>query len=88
MNRKIAFTALSVAIVLGSASAAAAAANKHADAHQAFGSADGGKTLVDPRDAYWAKRKGGSDTTWCDSDPQCNGWGEWLQRVSTGKLKY
>ena len=87
MNRKIAFTALSLAIVLGSVSGAAAAAKKHTNAGQAYGSANAGKTLVDPRDAYWTKRKGGGDPTWCDADPACNGWGEWLQAVSTGKLK-
>jgi hypothetical protein len=88
MNRKIAFSALSVAIAFGSASAAVAAAKKHTDAHQAYGSAAGGKILVDPRDAYWTKRKPGGDTSWCDSDPKCNGWGEWEQAVTTGKLKY
>jgi hypothetical protein len=88
MNRKIAFTALSLAIVLGSASGAMAAAKKHTDAGQAYGSAAGDKTLVDPRDAYWAKRKAGNDTTWCDSDPKCNGWGEWEQAVISGKMKY
>ena len=88
MNRKIAFTALSVAIVFGSASGAVAAAKKHADAGQAYGSAAGGKTLVDPRDAYWAKRKPSSDLTSCDSDPKCNGWGEWEQAVISGKMKY
>jgi hypothetical protein len=87
MNRKIAFAALSLAIVLGSASAAAAAAKKNGNAGEAYGSA-AGKTLTDPRDAYWAKRKGGSDTTWCDSDPSCNGWGQWLEAVSSGKMKY
>jgi hypothetical protein len=87
MNRKLAFTALSLAIVLGNASIAAAAAKKHTDAGQAYGAATGDKTLVDPRDAYWAKRKGGGDQTWCDADAQCNGWADWLQAVSTGKLK-
>jgi type IV secretory pathway TrbL component len=86
MNRKLAFTALSLAIVFGSASIAMAAAKKHTDARQAYGSATG-KTDVDPRDAYWAKRKGGSDETWCDADAQCNGWNEWLQAVNSGKLK-
>jgi hypothetical protein len=88
MNRKIAFTALWVAIVFGSASAAVAAAKKHADAGQAYGSAAAGNTPADPRDAYWTKRKAGGDMTWCDSDPKCNGWGEWEQAVITGKLKY
>jgi hypothetical protein len=87
MNRKIAFIALSMAIAFGSASAAAAAAKKHTEAGQAYGSATGGKTMVDPRDAYWASRKGGSDPTWCDADANCNGWNNWLQAVSTGRLK-
>jgi hypothetical protein len=82
---KIIFTALALTIVCGSVSVAAAA-KKHTDPRQAYGSA-AGKTVVDPRDAYWAKRKGGGDTTWCDADAQCNGWGEWLQGVSSGKLK-
>lgn len=86
MNRKTAFIALSLAIVLGGASGAMAAAKKHTDPGQAYGSA-AGKTMVDPRDAYWAKRKGGGDTTSCDADPACNGWGAWLQAVSSGKLK-
>src|SRR5260221_4045400 len=88
MKRMTAFTALSVAIIVGSVSGAMAAAKKHTDAHLAYGSADGGKTLVDPRDAYWAKRKSGGDMTWCDADEKCNGGADWVQAVSTGKLKY
>jgi hypothetical protein len=87
MSRKIAFTALCLAIVFGSASMAAAAAKKHTDAGQAYGSA-ADKSPTDPRDAYWAKRKGGGDQTWCDADASCNGWGAWLEAVSTGKMKY
>jgi hypothetical protein len=75
MNRKLAFAALSLAIVMGSVFAAAAAEKKHG-------------ALADPREAYWAKHKGGSNPTWCDSDPSCNGWGEWLGAVSAGKMKY
>jgi hypothetical protein len=86
MNSKIVFTALSLAIVLGSASMAAAAAKKHTEAGKAYGSAAG--TTVDPRDAYVAKHAGGTNPTWCDSDPSCNGWGAWLEAVSTGKMKY
>jgi hypothetical protein len=85
MKRNIAITTLALAIVLGSASVTMAA-KKHMDPRQAYGSA-AGNTVVDPRDAYWAKRKGGGDTTWCDADPQCNGWGEWLQGVNSGRLK-
>jgi hypothetical protein len=88
MNRKTAFTALSVAIVLGSASAAFATTKKHTDARQAYGSEAGGISSVDPRDAYWAKRKGpNTNPGWCDMDAQCNGWGQWLEEVSTGKRK-
>jgi hypothetical protein len=87
MNSKIVFAALSLAIVLGSASvAAAAAAKKHSEAGKAYGSAAG--TTVDPRDAYVAKHAGGTNPTWCDSDPSCNGWGTWLEAVSTGKMRY
>jgi hypothetical protein len=81
MNRKIAFTALSLAIVLGGASGAVAAGKKHNDARQAYASGAGGQ-VSDPR-----QNKGGNHETWCDLDPQCNGWALWLQEVSAGKLK-
>ena len=79
MNRKIAFTALSLALVLGGASGAMAASKKH-NAHEAYASAAGG-TVSDPR-----QNKGSNHETWCDLDPQCNGWNAWLQDVSAGKL--
>jgi hypothetical protein len=86
MNSKIAFTALSLAIVLGSASVAAAAAKKQTGAGKAYGSA--AATTVDPREAYVATHPGGTNPTWCDAEPSCNGWGKWLEGVSTGKMKY
>jgi hypothetical protein len=83
MNHKIAFTALSLAIVLGGASGALAAGKKHNDAHQSFAAESGGGKVSDPR----RPEQGGNHPTWCDVDPQCNGWGEWLQDINAGKLK-
>jgi hypothetical protein len=82
MNRKIAFTALSLAIMLGGASGALAAGKHHNAAGQAYATETGGQ-VSDPRNAH----QGGSHPTWCDADAQCNGWAAWLQDVSTGKLK-
>jgi hypothetical protein len=39
--------------------------------------------VADPR-----VNKGGNHESWCDVDPQCNGWNEWLVDVNSGKLKY
>jgi hypothetical protein len=74
---KIAFTALSLAIMLGGASGAMAAGKKHS--HEAYASAGG--AVADPR-----HNKGANHETWCDLDAQCNGWAQWLQEVSAGKL--
>ena len=79
MNRKIAFTALSLAIVLGGASGSFAADKKHSG-HEAYASAGG--TTADPR-----QNKGDNHETWCDLNEQCNGWAAWLQDVKDGKLK-
>ena len=81
MMRTAAFAALSLAVVLGGASGAVAK-----KAHEAFAS-DSAGTPVDPRDAYQSKRKSNSFLTWCDTDPSCNGWGEWQRLVSAGKIK-
>jgi hypothetical protein len=78
MSRKIAFTALSLVVVLGGTSGAMAASKKHNEGRQAYGTA-----VVDPRHAS----QGGSHPTACDADPQCNGWALWLEEVSAGKLK-
>jgi hypothetical protein len=78
MNRKIAFTALSVAIMLGGASGAWASGKKHAG-HEAYAAAGG--SVADPR-----HNKGANHETWCDLDAQCNGWAAWLQDVSAGKM--
>ena len=83
MNRKIAFTALSLAVILGGASGAMAAGKKNNEAHQAYAAENGGGHVGDPRHAP----QGGNPPTWCDVDEQCNGWGEWLQDVNAGKLK-
>jgi hypothetical protein len=77
MNRNIAFTALSLALMLGGASGAMASGKKHSG-HEAYASS----TVTDPR-----QNKGANHETWCDLDPQCNGWTLWLQEVSDGKLK-
>jgi hypothetical protein len=79
MNRKIAFTALSLAIVLGGAAGALAAGKKHSG-HEAYASSGG--IVADPR-----QNKGANHETWCDLDEHCNGWAEWLQDVQDGKLK-
>ena len=79
MHRKIAFTALSFALVFG-ASSAMAAGKKHNAAHEAYASGAVGQ-VADPR-----QNKGANHETWCDMDPQCNGWNAWLQDVSAGKL--
>ena len=79
MNRKIALTALSFAIVLGGATGAMAA-QKKSTGHEAYASAGG--SVADPR-----QNKGANHESWCDLDAQCNGWALWLQNVSTGKLK-
>jgi len=73
MNRTIAFTALSLAIVLGGASGAVAASKKHNDARQAYASGAGGQ-VSDPR-----QNKGTNHEGWCDVDPQCNGWAVWVR---------
>jgi hypothetical protein len=80
MKCTIAFTALSIALALGSAGGAMAAGQKHS-AHEAYASAGGG-SVADPR-----VNKGSNHEGWCDIDPQCNGWNAWLQDVNAGKLK-
>jgi hypothetical protein len=72
VNQKIAFTALSLVLVLGGASGAMAAGKKHSVAHEAF--------------AAGAGEKVGNHESACDVDPQCNGWNAWLQDVKAGKL--
>jgi hypothetical protein len=84
MNRKIAFTALSLAIVLGGASGAVAGSKKPHDARQAYGAEISGGQVSDPRHAP----QGGNHPTWCDTDPQCNGWALWMQEINAGKIKY
>ena len=74
MNRKLAFAALSLAIALGSSSAAMAGAKHH---HS------GGKTPVDPRQAYPDHPNGG----WCNINPSCNGWDAYWQGMHS-KTKY
>ena len=70
-TRKLAFTALSAAIVLGATSGTWAASKN---------------SSMDPRVVYWSQKKG-HDVTWCDIDPNCNGWAKWADLVRSGKLK-
>jgi hypothetical protein len=78
MHRKIAVTALSLALVFGAS--VAMAAGKHSTARQAYASGAVGQ-VADPR-----LNKGANHETWCDMDAQCNGWNAWLQDVSAGKM--
>jgi hypothetical protein len=72
MKSKIVFATLSLAIVLSGASAAYAG---------------GKKETADPRQSLISlkKKSPGGWGTWCDIDPKCNGWGEWLDGVHAGK---
>jgi hypothetical protein len=79
MHRKIAITALSLAVVFG-VSTAMAAGKKHNAAHEAYASG-AGVQVTDPR-----QNKGANHESWCDLDAQCNGWNAWLQDVSAGKM--
>ncbi len=81
MNCTIAFTALSLALLIGGASGAMASGKKHTVAHEAYASVGAG-SVADPR-----VNKGGNHESWCDLDAQCNGWNAWLQDVNAGKLK-
>lgn len=81
MHKKIAFTALSLALVLGGARGAMAASKKHNPGHETYASFGAGK-VADPR-----QNKGTNHEGWCDMDAQCNGWAEWLRDVNEGKLK-
>jgi hypothetical protein len=62
MNSKIAFAVLSLAIVLNGSAAFAG----------------GKKEPVDPRTNLISKSAKGGFHTWCDIDPNCNGWSKWL----------
>jgi hypothetical protein len=79
MNHKIALSVLAIALAFVGASGAMAASKKHSgnEAYAAAGEA------ADPR-----INKGGNHESWCDVDPQCNGWNQWLALVSNGKLKH
>ena len=75
MNAKLAFSALALAMVLGSASAALAAHHKN----------PAPAAPTDPRLAY--KWQGSNHGTWCDNTADCNGWSQWLTEVNGGKMK-
>ena len=88
MIRQTAFIALSTAIVLCSTAGAMAASKKTNNARHAFAAAtETAAPPTDPRETYDATRKGAFHT-WCDVNPECNGWGQWLRDVNSGKLKY
>ena len=85
---KLAFSALAVAMLLGSASAALAAHHKSSGVPKARGltaNAQAGSNQIDPRVAY--KFQGSNHDTWCDNSADCNGWSKWLTEVQDGKLK-
>jgi hypothetical protein len=86
---KLAFSALAVAMVLSSASAALAAHHKArgltANAQAGHPSDSKNPSNQDPRVAY--KPKGSNHGTWCDNSADCNGWAQWLIEVQEGKLK-
>ena len=48
--------------------------------------AGGKKAPADPRTAAASAHK--TKQTWCDIDPNCNGWGPALQLAQGGKLKF
>lgn len=80
MDKKIVLSALALALVLGGASSVLAAGKKHSG-HEAYASAATAQA-TDPR-----VNKGANHEGWCDIDPQCNGWNQWLIDVNSGKLK-
>jgi hypothetical protein len=76
---KLAFSALALALVLGSGSAALAAHHKNpSDAAKA-------SDQTDPRMAY--KFQGSNHESWCDVSEDCNGWSKWRAEVRDGKMK-
>ena len=80
MNCKFAYTALSLALVLGGATGALAASHKHNGA-QAYAAASGG-TVADPR-----QNKGSNHETWCDTTRSATAGTTWLLDINAGKLK-
>ncbi len=48
--------------------------------------AGGKKATVDPRTTAKSAHK--SKQTWCDIDPNCNGWAQALQLANAGKIKF
>ncbi|HLH99035.1 MAG TPA: hypothetical protein VKW08_28325 [Xanthobacteraceae bacterium] len=84
MNHKIVLSALALALMFGGASGVMAAGKKH-NGHEAYAAASAGNAatqVTDPR-----VNKGGNHENWCDVNPQCNGWNEWVQDVNSGKLQ-
>jgi hypothetical protein len=78
MNHKIGLCALALAFTLGASSGVFAAGKKH-EGHEAYASV--AAPAADPR-----VNKGGNHESWCDVDPQCNGWNQWLALVGSGKM--
>ena len=79
MNHKFTLSALALVLVFAGASTALAAGKTHNGAHEAYAAVT---QVSDPR-----VNKGGNHEGWCDVDPQCNGWAEWLRDINAGKLK-
>ena len=76
---KLVFSALALAVVLGSAGTALAAHHKNpADPKNS-------SDQTDPRMAY--KFQGSNHDSWCDNSADCNGWSKWLTEVQEGKRK-
>jgi hypothetical protein len=48
--------------------------------------AGGKKGVVDPRTT--AKSATKTKQSWCDIDPNCNGWTQALQLANAGKIKF
>jgi hypothetical protein len=66
MNSKIAFAVLSLAIVLNGSAAFAGGKKEPAESRANVISA--------------AKKSPGGWQNWCDIDPNCNGWSQWLSQ--------
>jgi hypothetical protein len=67
----------------GSANASVASPKHehHENARKAYGAV--ASPTIDPRDAY--VKQGKAQQTWCDVNPDCNGWAQWAKGVHEGK---
>jgi hypothetical protein len=70
MNSKMILATVSLALIVGGSSIAMAG---------------GKKAPVDPRTAYKsAPGNPNGRQSWCDTNPQCNGWGKWQEMAKAG----